>query len=174
MSYDLMLFHRGESDDLLNAARRLFTAEDQDETIADPLEDEEYERQRRLVLEMLRQNGAGLRTIEHMGIRDIATFTGKSEATVGQAIESAADTLAAMGVRTFLDNWSVAVSVPYWYQGPEAEDALRDVMDYCRWLQNIGGYEVYDPQQDKVLDLKADFRDIASKYSALENRGLDG
>jgi hypothetical protein len=44
------------------------------------------------------------------------------------------------------------ISVPYWYEGEQAEAVMARVFEYAAVLREIGGYTVYDPQTGEVVE----------------------
>jgi hypothetical protein len=54
-----------------------------------------------------------------------------------------------MQVMVFADQ--AAISVPYWFEGEEAEAVMRRAHEYARVLHEVGGLTVYDPQLEEVV-----------------------
>ncbi len=61
------------------------------------------------------------------------------------------------GIQIMLFDDEASVSVPYWHQGEKARKVFEEIWGYIEVIQLEGGYFTYDPQIDRILDLKADF-----------------
>jgi hypothetical protein len=55
-----------------------------------------------------------------------------------------------------LDDYTAAVSIAFWHTGAEAAAVLERVRAYLEVLQREGQFEVYDPQQERFLDIAQD------------------
>jgi hypothetical protein len=55
------------------------------------------------------------------------------------------------GIQIALYGRFAALSVPYWYEGREAEAVFADVERYATLLVERGGYRMYDPQKQRVF-----------------------
>ena len=44
------------------------------------------------------------------------------------------------------------ISIPYHFDGPEAQAATSRALAYARVLREVGGYTIYDPQTEEVVD----------------------
>ena len=44
-----------------------------------------------------------------------------------------------------------AVTIPYWFEGDEADAVMERAFEYARVLRDVGGYTVYDPQNEQVV-----------------------
>lgn len=56
---------------------------------------------------------------------------------------------------------SVGVTVPYWFEGPDADQVFTLVSDYLRVIRETMGYFVYDPQAEVAFDpAKTEFRNL--------------
>ena len=44
-----------------------------------------------------------------------------------------------------------AITVPYWFQGGEADRVMTRAFEYAAVLAEVGGYTVFDPQTDEVV-----------------------
>ena len=57
------------------------------------------------------------------------------------------------------------ISVPYWFEGDEADAALERAFAYARVLAEMLGYTVWDPQTEAVVEAgTADRSDARSTY----------
>ena len=46
----------------------------------------------------------------------------------------------------------VAINIPYWYTGSQAEATFEQIGNYLRVIRRAVGFFVYDPQTDRVFD----------------------
>jgi len=44
-----------------------------------------------------------------------------------------------------------AISVPYWYEGDQAEAVMARMQAYAAVLTEVGGYTVWDPQTEEIV-----------------------
>jgi hypothetical protein len=68
------------------------------------------------------------------------------------------------GVQVHLYDAYATVSVPYWHQGEQAAAVFREIWGHLETLGREGGYETYDPQLGRVLDLERDFSLVVQCY----------
>jgi hypothetical protein len=52
------------------------------------------------------------------------------------------------------------------HSGARAISAFKKVWNYLEILEREGGYRVYDPQSERVLDLEHDFERVVGMYEA--------
>jgi hypothetical protein len=71
-----------------------------------------------------------------------------------------------VGAQIELEDTTGAISLPYWHSGAAAVSAFKKIWSYLEILEREGGYRVYDPQLDKVLDLEHDFAKVVGMYEA--------
>lgn len=64
---------------------------------------------------------------------------------------------------TVYGTWA-SVTVPYWHQGPRAEIVWDEIWGYLRILSSVGGFQAYDPQLDRPLDLAIDRSEVILGY----------
>jgi hypothetical protein len=57
-----------------------------------------------------------------------------------------------------------SVTVPYWHQGPAARQVFEEIWSYLEIIEREGGFFTYDPQIERVLDLKRDFEAVFICY----------
>jgi hypothetical protein len=68
------------------------------------------------------------------------------------------------GIQITLFDDDASVTVPYWHGREEAERVWAEIWDYLRLLSRIGGFDIYDPQLERILDLETDRSDIVAEY----------
>jgi hypothetical protein len=71
------------------------------------------------------------------------------------------------GIFVYLMDTTALVGVPYWHPGTHAQRAIEDAWSYIKILQEVAGYQTYDPQREQLLDLTNDFGDVVAKYRIL-------
>ena len=64
----------------------------------------------------------------------------------------------------YLKNTTIMMGIPYWHSDKAAIYALRDAWNYLRVLQGQTNYCMYDPQQEKFLNLEEDFEAVLEAY----------
>ena len=57
-----------------------------------------------------------------------------------------------------------SVTVPYWHKAGVARQVFEEIWSYLDIIEREGGFFTYDPQIEKVLDLKGDFEASLSCY----------
>jgi hypothetical protein len=70
----------------------------------------------------------------------------------------------ASGIQVWLFPTHCTVDVAYWHSGEEAVAALREAWGYAEMLEREAGSRTYDPQLDRVLDLRTDFDAALAAY----------
>lgn len=55
------------------------------------------------------------------------------------------------GIQITLFGDHATLTVPYWHQGAAAEQVFTDIMRYAAVLVGEGGYRLFDPQLDEVV-----------------------
>ena len=69
------------------------------------------------------------------------------------------------GIQIVLGDDGVDVAVPYWHQPPEAAAVFDEIWGYLQALERDGGFAVYDPQLDRILNLAADRPAVLDCYA---------
>jgi hypothetical protein len=68
------------------------------------------------------------------------------------------------GVQITLFDDCASMTLPFWHEGEGARRHLQRAWDYLDILCRETGYEVFDPQLDRVIDSGA-FEDVLSSYA---------
>ena len=66
-------------------------------------------------------------------------------------------------IQIMLSPREAGITVPYWYEGEEADAVLERMFAYARVLAGELGYTVWDPQNDTIVDPAAPDRAAASE-----------
>jgi len=75
------------------------------------------------------------------------------------------------GVQIMVEGHMSYVHVAYWHEDEEkACDVLERVWKALQTMKTAGGYEIFDPQIDRRLDLDADFDEVLAAYSGVMER----
>lgn len=69
------------------------------------------------------------------------------------------------GIQLWLFPGCVSMDVAFWHSGAAAAEVWREAWRYLRVLQRETGGCIYDPQQDRVLDLHTDFDAVLAAYA---------
>lgn len=164
MSYDLHLIVRSSGTDLLQT-RRADLASDNDELNPGPPVPEKEERKRNLADRLLRANP----DFEEFafGFAEIANAYGCTESEARERfrhieLNGPDDD---NGIQITLYDDSADIAVPYWHDSDAAHCVFEEVWQYLTILAEHGGFEVYDPQLDRMLDLANDRGEVTMTYS---------
>jgi hypothetical protein len=76
------------------------------------------------------------------------------------------------GIQITLFDDSAALTIPYWHKRDAAERVLRQAWGYIDIMCRECGYEVYDPQLGRVIDINS-FDDVLWTYASMTER-MDG
>jgi len=70
-------------------------------------------------------------------------------------------------VQIFMYNDHVAISMPYWYTGSDADVAFRQINQYLKVIRKEAGYFAFDPQTDRIFDPEMDTIGDHDKYERI-------
>ena len=51
-----------------------------------------------------------------------------------------------------ISDYEVVITIPYWYEGEQAQAIFQKISTYLKIINNEAGYFVYDPQTEQVFD----------------------
>jgi|SRR5688572_22023455 len=68
------------------------------------------------------------------------------------------------GIQITLHDNSAAVTVPFWQEGKKAEGVFSEILTYLQIIRRETGYDVFDPQTDKKLDLSLGLEESLACY----------
>ena len=74
------------------------------------------------------------------------------------------------GIQITLNDDSVAITIPFWHTGDEAQAVFREIWSYLTAIEREAGFIAFDPQLDRVLDLEQDSNAALSAYLGVSNR----
>jgi hypothetical protein len=75
----------------------------------------------------------------------------------------------ASGIQVMLYDDRASLTIPYWHKGEDAHRALAQAWGYIGIVCKECGYEVFDPQLDRVIDVNA-FDDVLAAYARVTAR----
>jgi hypothetical protein len=68
------------------------------------------------------------------------------------------------GIQLMLYDNRASVTVPYWHKGQKAKAVFEEIWNYFRIMQSGAGYHIYDPQMERLVDLRTDLADATRSY----------
>ena len=74
------------------------------------------------------------------------------------------------GIQITLRDDTVDIAVPYWHQPAAAASVFDDVWRHLALLERDGGFAVYDPQLDRILNLAVDRPAVLQCYGGVMAR----
>jgi hypothetical protein len=181
MSYDLYLFQPKPGVDPRVTAEKLFLEDNEDDAEESAEGDEEldyvkwlnpgepnpqYEQRKQKMAMLLTEFDAELTTFPFR-FDELAIQHNISEDEARKRFRhielEGPDELA---IQITLEDTTGEITMPYWHSGAVAVAAFKTIWGYLDVLQREGGYRVFDPQLDRVLDLERDFAKVVAKYEA--------
>ena len=67
---------------------------------------------------------------------------------------------------TLLDD-GARLTVPYWHKDDKARVVFSEIWVYLTVIRTTAGYEIHDPQLDRIIDLDSDLKDVVNCYSGV-------
>ena len=74
------------------------------------------------------------------------------------------------GIQITIFDDTATITVPYWHKGKKAQDVFREIWLYLSIIQEVAGYEIYDPQLDRIICLDSDMNDAMTNYADVLSR----
>jgi hypothetical protein len=74
--------------------------------------------------------------------------------------------LPAHGIQITMFEREIGLSVPYWYEGEEAQEVLALVGEAINVIRGVSGWAVYDPQLEREITNVADLAQAGDALSA--------
>jgi|WetSurMetagenome_2_1015567.scaffolds.fasta_scaffold40070_3 hypothetical protein len=71
------------------------------------------------------------------------------------------------GIQITLYDDRADVTIPYWHQPRAAEIVFDEVWRYLKIFAEHGGFSVYDPQLDRILNLTSDRDEVLKRYGGI-------
>jgi hypothetical protein len=163
MSYDVYLLQPTPGEDPLATVRAKLNVETEVINPGPPNAEAEVRKQQ-LTRALIAENPA-LEAFE-FGYAEIARIDGISEeeARVRYRHIELNGPEKGNGIQITLYDDNASITIPYWHQPEAARLVFGEVWRYLRVLRDAGGFFVYDPQLDRVVDLNADLPDVIREY----------
>jgi len=161
MSYDFRLFKRRAGEDALVTARA-----DSDGFPTTPPDPQKEARKRRVADALIARNAQ-----LHVFQFDYDAVANSQKISVEDArlkfrhLELNGPEEDCNGIQITLFDDEASVTVPFWHEGEKAADTFREIWSYLEIISREGGYLIYDPQIDRVLEPSAGLDDALSCYT---------
>lgn len=68
-------------------------------------------------------------------------------------------------VQVSIDAGEAAISIPYWFDGSEAQEVLALALRCAHVLRETGGFAVWDPQLDRLVDQDTVVAELEQAYA---------
>jgi hypothetical protein len=65
---------------------------------------------------------------------------------------------------TLLDD-GASLTIPYWHKDKKAKAVFAQIWEYLKVIQRVGGYQIYDPQMECIVNLGSDLEKATRCYS---------
>ena len=163
MSYDFHLISRKAGSDLLVAAQSHLEAETDQINPGPPVPEKEA-RKRRLV-QSLKQQNPSLEPFQ-FGFAEIAKKyrISEDEARVRYRHVELNGPEDGNGIQIVLYDDTASITFPFWHGAEAALGVVNEIWRYLEILEKEGSLATYDPQLEKILDLKTDMSIVLERY----------
>jgi hypothetical protein len=74
------------------------------------------------------------------------------------------------GIQITLSDDGASLTVPYWHKDKHAKAVFARIWEYLRVIQKVGGYQIYDPQMECIVDLASNLEDATKCYTDVVKR----
>ncbi len=71
------------------------------------------------------------------------------------------------GIQITLFDDGASLTVPYWHKDKKAKAVFAQIWEYLKVIQRVGGYQIYDPQMECIVNLGSDLEKATKRYSAV-------
>jgi hypothetical protein len=169
VSYDFSLFLPQPGVDPLVTAQRLADAEWDDANPGPPLPAKEA--RKRAIADALTEVDPSLNVVQ-FGFEEIAKLQNIS-------LENARTRFRHLeldgpehgpGIQIALFDDSGSLTVPYWHKDTRAKDVFAKIWQYLKVIQEVAGYQIYDPQMECIIDLGSDLDRATERYTDVVKR----
>ena len=166
MSYDFTLFKRREGEDPRVTAQR-----DSDAFSATP-PDPQKEALKRRVADALIAHNPKLEIFEfdYDQIAQLRKISVEEARLTYRHLELNGPDDDPDGIQITLFDDEASVSVPFWHEGAQAEEAFREIWEYLQIISRESDYLIYDPQTERVMDPSMGFDEALDCYSSVMDR----
>jgi hypothetical protein len=73
------------------------------------------------------------------------------------------------GIQITLFDDAASLTVPFWHTGEKAKAVFAQIWEYLRVIQSVAGYQIYDPQLERFINLQTDLGRTTKYYAGLVN-----
>ncbi len=74
------------------------------------------------------------------------------------------------GIQITLFDDGASLSVPYWHKDKKAKAVFVQLWEYLKVIQRVGGYQIYDPQMESIVNLASDLEKATTCYTDVVKR----
>jgi len=164
MSYDLCAFTPKSGEDPIHTARRLME-EPEDGPVRGKRNPDVEARKSRLAEALIQRNPAlSPFQVQYDEIARLEQIT-VAEAMARYRYIELNGPEDGPGIQITLFDDQVSLTVPYWHRHPKAEAVFQEIWGYLEVMEQVGGYRIFDPQLERVLNLQQDFEPVLSGYA---------
>jgi len=170
MSYDLYMFERTSVGCIITSPSELL--EKIDEIEPGPLDPAKEARKREVADALLRAD-PDLEVFE-LDYVEIARFENISidEAKTRFRYLELNSKDEGLGIQVTLRDDCATLTLPYVHSGESASPVFARIWKYLKVIQSFAGYQVYDPQMERFVDLESDLEKVTTNYTLLVERFL--
>jgi len=164
MSYDIHLVLADSGDNRLESVRTLVERSDEAGINSGPGNPEKEARKQRLLGLLLRDNPDVQPFQFNYAVIAAQDGISEDEARIRYRHIELNGPDDGNGVQITLYDDTADITVPYWHQPPRASIVFEEMWRYLDILEREGGFAVYDPQLDRLLDLATDRPFVLKEY----------
>lgn len=77
------------------------------------------------------------------------------------------------GIQITLSDNNATLTVPYWHKDQEAKAVFAQIWKYLQVIQKVGGYQVYDPQMECLINLASDLERVTKVYTDVVDQEIE-
>ena len=166
MSYDLHLIPKRRDVDILSAARALLDREEHELNPGPPVPEKEARKARLAGALMKASPQLSVFEFSYSSIAARQHITEEEARTRYRHIELNGPE-DGRGIQITLSDDTAEITIPYWHQPAAAAAVFDDVWRHLALLERDGGFAVYDPQLDRILNLAVDRPAVLECYGSI-------
>jgi hypothetical protein len=169
MSYDLYLFHSKPGSDDLHTIREILEDDEESEFIDNSPVDPIVEAKKKEIATKLtsRYSNFKMASPDYAKIAQYLDITEDEARLKHRHIEiDALD----IGLQIILSEHRADITLPYWHSGDKAHSAMKQIWQTLEILENECQFITYDPQLDKILNLKTDYKLVEVGYTGISEK----